>query len=105
MAKKQKGELTDENSIAIFPEKPVLLRVEKPQADIGFLYMEINGKDAGRIVFRKTKGKLGLMFNQTVFGLENRTKAQRARSLVIRGQICEKLGGTDVTYDLYTILR
>ena len=92
-------DLTGENSIAIFPERPERLRVERPQAAIGFLYVDILGRDAGRIVFDRTKGKLELMFNQTVFSLANSTKVQKEFSRAIRKQICEKLGGVDTTKD------
>jgi hypothetical protein len=84
MAKKTQGELTEENSIGIFPDNPDQLRVERPRADIGFLYVEIRGQDAGRIVFDKRKKKLELMFNQTVFSVDSCTKRQKPDLLRLR---------------------
>jgi hypothetical protein len=100
MAKKTAGDLTEENSIAIFPENPNRLRVEKHAgAKVGFLYVEIEGKDAGRIVFDYRKKKLELMFTQTVFSVDRCTKRQKPDLLRLRKLVCEKLGGIDVTDD------
>jgi hypothetical protein len=74
-----------------------ILVVETPQADLGFLQMEIGGEDAGRIVFDRRKGKLKLMFNQTVFAVgSGESKKTRNLNLEVRGEICRKLGGIDV---------
>ena len=83
MVRKSPGE----EKVEILPNGK--LTVDKPEAKIGFLYVEIYGKDAGRIVF-----------DQTVFGLDRCKKCQRNAMLSIRRQICEKLGGVDVTHDL-----
>ena len=109
MAKKQKGELTDENSTAIFPQKPEGLRVETVKADMGFLAVEVIGEDAGRILFDRRPrkpgspnldGKLRLWFNQTVFAVNNgESKKIREQNLAVRKLICEKLGAIDATKD------
>jgi hypothetical protein len=87
-----------EEKVAIDPKG--LLTVERPQADLGFLNVEIKGKDAGRIVFDRRKEKLKLMFNQSAFAV-NTGESQRVRkqNLEIRRAICEKLDGIDVNKD------
>lgn len=98
--------MEEKGNLVINPEEKVeilpngKLTVDKPAAKVGFLYVEIYGQDAGRIVFDQRKGKLELMFNQTPFGLDNCKKSQKSFNLEIRRKICEALGGTDVTSDL-----
>jgi hypothetical protein len=47
--------------------KATTITVEKPVAKTGFLYCEVDGEDAGRIVFDVKGNTLNLSFNQTVF--------------------------------------
>lgn len=102
MGRKKKLPLVLEEKIAIDPKG--LLLVERPQAQLGFLNVEIKGEDAGRIVFDrrygKTKGELKLWFNQTVFAV-NQGESRRVREqyLEIRKAICNKLGGIDENRD------
>lgn len=83
-----------EEKIKIDPKG--LLVVERPQADLGFLNVEIKGEDAGRILFDRRKGKLQLWFNQSAFAVDTgESKRVRKQNLEIRRAICEKLGGID----------
>ena len=102
MGRKKKLPLVLEEKIAIDPKG--LLLVERPQAQLGFLNVEIKGEDAGRIVFDrrygKTKGELKLWFNQTVFAVnQGESRRVREQHLFIRKIICDKLGGIDEKTD------
>lgn len=98
MGRKRKPPLVLEEKVTIDPKG--LLVVERPQAQLGFLNVEIKGEDAGRILFDrrygKTKGELKLWFNQTVFAVNNGESLRvRKQYMAIRKAICDKLGGID----------
>lgn len=102
MGRKKKSPPVLEEKIVVDPKG--LLLVERPQAQLGFLNMEIKGEDAGRIVFDrrygKTKGELKLWFNQTVFAVnQGESRRVREQHLFIRKIICDKLGGIDENRD------
>ena len=102
MGRKKKSPPVLEEKIVVDPKG--LLLVERPQAQLGFLNMEIKGEDAGRIVFDrrsgKTRGELKLWFNQTVFAVnQGESRREREQHLVIRKAICDKLGGIDEKMD------
>lgn len=102
MGRKKKSPPVLEEKIAIDPQG--LLMVERPQAQLGFLNMEIKGEDAGRILFDrragKTRGELKLWFNQTVFAVNlGESRRVKKQHLAIRKAICDKLGGIDEKMD------
>ncbi|MDD5547048.1 MAG: hypothetical protein PHO67_07860 [Candidatus Omnitrophica bacterium] len=102
MGRKKKPPLVLEEKIAI--DSKGLLQVERPQAKLGFLNVEVKGEAAGRILFDrrpgKTRGELKLWFNQTAFAVNSgESRREREMYLGIRKAICEKLGAVDVNKD------